>query len=263
MAFDAHGVNYLYSLSGFIVGMLVGFTGVGGGSLMTPLLVLLFGFAPSTAVGTDLLYASITKASGTIVHSVNGTIEWRIVRRLATGSLPATLLTLIALHYSGIKSPHTASVITSVLGFALILTAAALLLRKTLHERLGATIEKLPEDKIRLLTIALGAFLGVIVSLSSVGAGAIGATVLLLLYPKLPMARIVGTDIAHSVPLALIAGIGHWMLGSIDWLLLASLLIGSVPGIMIGSQLAAYVPDRLLRTVLAGTLFIVGAKLAI
>jgi uncharacterized membrane protein YfcA len=259
----AHGLNYLYSISGFIVGLLVGFTGVGGGSLMTPLLVLLFGFSPSVAVGTDLLYASITKASGTAVHNLNDTIDWRIVLRLAVGSLPATILTLLALHYFGVKSAGTASVITTILGFALILTAASLLLRETLAAHFGRFMETVSDEKITVLTIVLGAFLGFLVSITSVGAGAIGATVLILLYPTLPTARIVGTDIAHAVPLTLIAGLGHWLLGSVDWFLLASLLIGSIPGIIIGSQFAVYVPDRLLRTVLAGTLVLIGAKLAI
>lgn len=263
MTVDAHGFNYLFSVSGFIVGLLVGFTGVGGGSLMTPLLVLLFGFPPSVAVGTDLLYAAITKASGTAIHSLNGTIDWRIVRRLATGSIPATLLTLLGLKIFGVRSMATANLITTMLGIALILTAASLVFRKRLQAYLVHAVEKLSDEKIAALTVALGAFLGFIVSISSVGAGAIGATILILLYPKLPTARIVGADIAHAVPLTLIAGLGHWVLGSIDWLLLSSLLLGSLPGIMIGSQLAAYVPDRLLRTLLASTLAVVGLRLAI
>jgi uncharacterized protein len=263
MTVDWHGFNYLFSISGFVVGMLVGFTGVGGGSLMTPLLVLLFGFPPSVAVGTDLLYASITKAGGTVVHSFNGTVDWRIVRRLATGSLPATLMTLLALNFFGVRSHATASLITTILGLALMLTAVSLVFRQSLQAFLAKFTKNLTDKSTGILTIALGAFLGFLVSISSVGAGAIGATVLILLYPKLPMARIVGSDIAHAVPLTLIAGIGHWFLGSIDWMLLFSLLLGSLPGIAIGSQLAAYVPDRLLRTILASTLAVVGLRLAI
>lgn len=263
MTFAWHGFNFLYSISGFVVGMLVGFTGVGGGSLMTPLLVLLFGSSPSTAVGTDLLYAAITKVSGTLVHGRNGTVDWRVVGRLAAGSLPATLLTLFALKAFGLRSPGAASLITSFLGFALILTAVSLVFRRALQGYLVRFTENLSERTTGRLTIGLGAFLGILVSISSVGAGAIGATVLVLLYPKLPMARIVGSDIAHAVPLTLIAGIGHWYLGSIDWMLLASLLLGSLPGIAIGSQFAAYVPDRLLRTILASTLALVGLRLAI
>jgi uncharacterized membrane protein YfcA len=254
-------INPLYSISGFFVGALVGATGVGGGSIMTPLLVLLFGIAPGTAVGTDLLYAAVTKASGALVHGLNGTIEWRVVRRLAAGSAPATVLTLFALNYLG-ASPHGANgVITTSLGVALILTATMLVFRKWLLAHLAARMEGLSEARRRLLTNLLGAFLGVLVSVSSVGAGAIGVTILVLLYPNLRTAKIVGSDIAHAVPLTLIAGVGHWFLGSIDWILLVSLLIGSLPGIMIGSQLAAYLPDRVLRPLLAGTLAVVGAKL--
>ena len=257
-----HTINPLYSLSGFFIGMLVGFTGVGGGSLMTPLLVLLFGIHPATAVGTDLLYAGLTKSGGTIVHGLHGTVDWRITRRLAAGSIPATVLTLLALAEIGKQSDVTSHLITTVLGFALILTAIALLFRKWLLDNLARHVEGLSDRQTGLLTSLLGAVLGVLVSLSSVGAGAIGVTVLLLLYPKLPVARLVGSDIAHAVPLTLIAGAGHWFLGSIDWSLLVSLLIGSLPGIAIGSHFAARVPDRVLRPILASTLAVVGSKLA-
>ncbi len=256
-----HGINFVYSISGFLIGALVGFTGVGGGALMTPLLVLLFGIVPATAVGTDLIYASITKMSGTLVHSLHGTIEWGIVRRLATGSIPATIITILGLKYLGAK-PHGASgLITSVLGFALILTAITLIFRRWLHAHMARYVDGLPQRQTLYLTIALGAFLGVLVTISSVGAGAIGVTVLVLLYPQLPAARIVGSDIAHAVPLTFIAGIGHLFLGNVDWSLLIALLIGSLPGIAIGSHLAARVPDRVLRPVLASTLALTGLRL--
>jgi uncharacterized membrane protein YfcA len=258
-----HTLNPLYSLSGLAIGALVGFTGVGGGSLMTPLLVLLFGIHPATAVGTDLLYAGLTKISGTAVHGLNGAVDWRITRRLAAGSAPAAALTLIGLAYFGHDSKTASTVITTTLGFALIITAITLIFRAWLLAKVASTLEALNDSQIRLLTNLLGAVLGVLVSISSVGAGAIGVTVLLMLYPKLPTVRIVGSDIAHAVPLTLIAGTGHWFLGSIDWSLLVSLLIGSLPGIAIGSQLASRVPDRVLRPVLAGTLALVGARLAI
>jgi len=261
--FDWHDINFLYSISGFFVGGLVGFTGVGGGSLMTPLLVLLFGIAPSTAVGTDLLYASITKTSGTLVHGLHGTVDWRIVRRLALGSLPATVLTLFALKYFGAKEHGVSGLITTVLGFALLLTAVSLIFRKWLLAYLSRFVDGLSDKQTFYITTALGAFLGVLVSISSVGAGAIGVTVLVLLYPQLPAARIVGSDIAHAVPLTLVAGIGHLFLGSIDWILLVSLLIGSLPGIAIGSYFAARVPDRILRPVLASTLAVAGARLIV
>ena len=257
-----HTINPLYSLSGLVVGALVGFTGVGGGSLMTPLLVLLFGIHPATAVGTDLLYAGLTKSGGTLVHGLNRTIDWRITRRLAAGSVPAAAVTLLLLATLGRDTHNASSLITSVLGVALILTAVTLLFRKWILGRLARYAETLTDRQSRLYTNLLGAVIGVLVSLSSVGAGAIGVTVLLVLYPKLPTVRIVGSDIAHAVPLTLIAGAGHWYLGSVDWSLLVSLLIGSLPGIAIGSQLAAYVPDRVLRPVLASTLAVVGAKLS-
>lgn len=258
---EFHSINLLYSLSGFLIGGLVGFTGVGGGSLMTPLLVLGFGILPATAVGTDLLYATITKMSGTLVHGLNGTVEWRIVRRLATGSIPATILTILALKYLGVKQHGGSGLITSVLGFALILTAVTILSRKWLLAHLAHYVEGLPARQTLYLTIALGAFLGVLVSISSVGAGAIGVTALVLLYPQLPVARTVGSDIAHAMPLTFVAGIGHLFLGTVDWNLLIWLLIGSLPGIAIGSHLAARVPDRLLRPVLASTLALTGARL--
>ncbi|RFB80881.1 sulfite exporter TauE/SafE family protein [Methylovirgula sp. 4M-Z18] len=257
-----HAINPLYSLSGLFVGALVGFTGVGGGSLMTPLLVLLFGIHPSTAVGTDLLYAGLTKISGTLVHGKNDTVDWRITRRLATGSAPAAALTLAALAYFGHDNKATNDLISTTLGFALIITAITLVFRRWLLAALAERMAYLSDSRIRTLTILLGAFLGVLVSISSVGAGAIGVTALLILYPRLPTVRIVGSDIAHAVPLTLIAGAGHWLIGTIDWGLLVSLLIGSLPGIALGSLLAARVPDTILRPILAGTLILVGGRLA-
>ncbi len=257
-----HSLNPLYSLSGLVVGALVGLTGVGGGSLMTPLLVMLFGIHPATAVGTDLLYAGLTKISGSAVHSLNGAVDWRITRRLALGSVPAAALTLGALSHFGRDSKSVSDVITTVLGFALILTAIALVFRAWLQRTLAVRLDRLDERQIAALTVLLGGALGMLVSISSVGAGAIGVTVLVALYPKLPTVRIVGSDIAHAVPLTLIAGAGHWWIGSIDWPLLASLLIGSIPGIAIASSLASRVPDRMLRPVLAGALALIGGRLA-
>ena len=257
-----HAINPLYSISGLVVGLLVGFTGVGGGSLMTPLLVLLFGVHPSTAVGTDLLYAGLTKISGSAVHSLHGAVDWKIVRRLASGSAPAAALTLVGLSWFGGGSATTQHVISTTLGFALLLTAITLFSRKWLIARYGKLMERASDDKIAWLTVVLGAMLGVLVTISSVGAGALGVTVLIILYPKLPAVQIVGSDIAHAVPLTLIAGAGHWWMGSVDFAMLASLLIGSIPGIAIGSHYASRVPDRVLRPLMAGTLALVGGRLA-
>ena len=255
-----HEINPLYSLSGLAVGILVGFTGVGGGSLMTPLLVLVFGIHPSTAVGTDLLYAGLTKISGTAVHSLHGTVDWRVVRRLATGSAPAACLSLLALaHFGG--SPAVSHVISTTLGIALLMTAVTIMLRKWLIAHYGKMLEMASEAQIALFTTILGAILGVLVTISSVGAGALGVTALIILYPKMPTARIVGSDIAHAVPLTLIAGAGHWLMGSVNFPLLFSLLIGSIPGIAIGSHFAARAPERILRPLMAGTLALVGGKL--
>ena len=252
----------MYALSGFVVGALVGLTGVGGGSLMTPLLILLFGVNPAMAVGTDLLYAAVTKSGGVLVHGFNKTIDWRIVRRLAAGSVPATAVTIVIMSQIGVGGHAHHGLISSVLGIALVLTAIAIVFRKLLLDRLAPIMEAMSERRRAVLTVILGIVLGVFVSISSVGAGAIGVTVLLLLYPRAPLARIVGADIAHAVPLTLIAGLGHWYLGSVNWVILASLLVGSLPGIAIASQLAARAPDKILRIVMAGTLAVVGLRLA-
>jgi uncharacterized membrane protein YfcA len=252
----------LYVASGFGVGLLVGMTGVGGGSLMTPLLILLFGIHPSTAVGTDLLYAAATKTGGSAVHGFARSIHWPAVIRLASGSIPASVLTLLILWQLDLNPETARTLVNAVLSFALLLTAASLIFRKAMLESLGRRLERLDDRMIARATVLVGAALGVLVSISSVGAGAVGVTALLLLYPRLPMARIVGSDIAHAVPLTLIAGIGHWAMGAIDWHLMGVLLMGSLPGIVIGSYLASRVPEMALRLLLAATLVVVSAKLA-
>jgi uncharacterized membrane protein YfcA len=256
-----HTINPLYSLSGLAVGMLVGFTGVGGGSLMTPLLVLVFHIHPATAVGTDLLYAGATKTVGTAVHGASRTVDWGIVARLASGSAPAAILTLLAMVQFHAKAESSHGVITSVLGVALILTAAAILFRKMILDFFARRTAAITTRRRTIYTIVLGAVLGVLVSISSVGAGAIGVTVLLILYPALPASKLVGSDIAHAVPLTLIAGFGHWLMGDVNFTLLASLLVGSIPGIIVGSLLSARAPDSVLRPILASTLALVGGRL--
>jgi uncharacterized protein len=258
-----HGYGFLYTLSGFAVGMLVGMTGVGGGSLMTPILILIFGVHPVAAVGTDLLYAAATKTGGTLMHGFGHTIEWRIVARLAAGSVPMTALTLFVLSRFDISGGTGGGVVSIVLGIALFATAATLIFRRRLVLLYGRYVGELDERHTRALTIAMGALLGPLVSISSVGAGAIGVTVLILLYPRLSTARIVGSDIAHAVPLTLLAGIGHWIMGTIHWALLGSLLIGSLPGIVLGSHVAGRVPDVVLRLMLAATLIVVGGRLVL
>ncbi len=252
-------INPAYSISGFVIGVLVGLTGVGGGSLMTPLLVLVFGIHPATAVGTDLLYASITKTGGTAVHSLNKTVDWRIVGLLGAGSIPAAVVTVFLLNAYG--APAKPALISTTLGFALILTAISVAFRPWIAA-FAARLGEVSGRRVAVLTVVVGAALGVLVTISSVGAGALGVTALILLYPKLPTVRIVGSDIAHAVPLTLVGGIGHLWMGSVNGPLLASLLVGSIPGIIIGSQFSARVPDRVLRPILAATLLLVGGRMA-
>ena len=251
-----------YVVSGFAVGLLVGLTGVGGGSLMTPLLTLLFGISPTVAVGTDLAFASFTKTAGTFAHRFRGTIHWEIVRRLCIGALPAALAATLALKYFGALDAHMGQVIRYSIAGSVLLTVIAILFRA----RMQAWVQRHPEKQLhgaRLsgATILAGAILGCLVTISSIGAGAIGATLLVLLYPQLKPAEIAGTDIAYAVPLTAIAAMGHWWLGSINWELLGMLLLGSVPGITLGSLAAKAVPEKILRALLAMTLTGVAAKL--
>ncbi len=251
---------WLYSLSGLIVGCLVGLTGVGGGSLMTPLLIVLFGVHPTTAVGSDLLYAAVTKIVGTAVHGRHGSVDWTVTRRLAYGSVPAVCLTLgvVALH------PHTElddRFTTVTLGLVLLATVMLLLFRGALLRGIAASVERLRPGHVVALTIGTGAILGCLVTLTSVGSGAIGMTALLLLYPRLSPVRLVGSDLAHAVPLTLLAGFGHWLLGDVNLGLVGSLLAGSVPGVVLGSLISFRVPELVLRLVLACVLLLASVRL--
>jgi uncharacterized membrane protein YfcA len=256
-------IDPLYTLSGFCVGALVGLTGVGGGSLMAPVLILLFGVHPASAVGTDLLYAAVTKTGGTVIHGLIGTIDWRIVRLLASGSLPMAVLTVLVLSHFDMQSGQVEQVITRVLGLALLTTAVVLVFRTRLIVSLGVRGEQATGRWTALLTVVTGMALGVLVSLTSVGAGALGVPALVLLYPALPMERIVGSDIVHAVPLTLVGGISHWVAGSVNAPILVSLLIGSLPGIVAGSYATSYVSERAIRLALAAILVIVGGKLVL
>jgi uncharacterized membrane protein YfcA len=251
-----------YITAGFAVGLLVGMTGVGGGSLMTPLLTLLFGVSPSVAVGTDLAFASITKGAGTITHRFNGTVNWPIVRRLCLGALPAALIATLILSQFGALDARIGQVIRYSIAGSVMLTVVALLFRRRMLDWMKAHPERQLQGRaLNVATIVAGAVLGTLVTVSSIGAGAVGATLLVMLYPKLTPAEVAGTDIAYAVPLTAIAAAGHWWLGSIDWTLLVTLLIGSLPGITLGSMLARKVPERFLRALLAVTLTGVAAKL--
>jgi uncharacterized membrane protein YfcA len=250
----ADGIQIPYMVSGLGVGFIVGLSGVGGGALMTPVLVLWFGIHPASAVGTDLIYASITKGFGTLVHGLGRAIDWRIVGLLAGGSLPATLATTAVLHGYGAQDAHLAAVITRVLAYALIVTALGLVFRRALMRLVQRGPVRMGPVQRSAVTVGFGAALGVLVTVSSVGAGSLGVTVLVLLYPQLPVVRIIGTDIAHAVPLTLIAGLGHMSLGTVDAVVLVSLLAGSIPGVIAGSLLSPRVPDAALRYILATVL---------
>ncbi len=250
-----------YIIAGFLVGLLVGLTGVGGGSLMTPILMIFFNVKAAVAVGTDLLYASITKSVGIFAHGKLGNIDWRIVRLLCYGSIPAAIVTTIYLRYSDVASDSTVANIKFWLGIALLLTSLSVLFRNQLAQsaKKGHWINPAYTPA---LTVILGLVLGYMVTLTSVGAGALGVTALLILYPKVNITKIVGTDVAHAVPLTLVAGLGHVTLGTVDYQLLGTLLIGSIPGIWIGSHLSSKVAEHWIRTVLALILVYIGQKLA-
>jgi uncharacterized membrane protein YfcA len=246
-------------LSGFAVGAIVGMTGVGGGSLMTPLLLSVFKLSPAVAIGTDLWFAAITKAAGSASHHRAGHVDWRITGLLLAGSIPASVATIALMHFTGLTKGW-ASALTFSLGIALLLTAVTVAYRQAWHA-VGLRLERwLPASRLPALTVLSGLLLGVLVSLSSIGAGAIGATLLMLLYPRMASHRIVGTDIAHAVPLTLVAGIGHATLGHVNWELLGALLIGSIPGIWLGAQLTRKMPERLVRALLCTALVTAGLK---
>ncbi len=246
-------------VAGFAVGAVVGVTGVGGGSLMTPLLIGVFKLNPAVAIGTDLWFAAVTKSGGAIAHHRHGHVDRGITRLLLLGSLPSAVATIAWMHLTGATKAWS-SVLTLSLGIGLLLTAVVVAYRPA-WQRLGLRLEAwIPARRKPLLTILAGALLGVLVTLSSIGAGALGATLILLLYPRLPAPQVVGTDIAYAVPLTLVAGIGHATLGHVDWALLAALLVGSLPGIWLGARLTKSLPDKLIRSLLAGSLLIAGLK---
>ncbi|MDZ5601876.1 sulfite exporter TauE/SafE family protein [Pseudomonas sp. RP23018S] len=256
--------SFGFTIAGLIVGFIVGMTGVGGGSLMTPIL-LWFGINPATAVGTDLLYAAITKASGVWVHGRNKNIDWKITGWLSLGSVPAAALTLWFLSTLHADTSALNAVIKQGLAVVLILTAFAILFKSRLQafaSRHAGDHYHLSERTLNLLTVGTGVVLGVMVTLTSIGAGALGTVALFLLYPFLVTRRLVGTEIAHAVPLTLVAGLGHASMGNMDWSLLGYLLLGSLPGIYLGSHLTGRISDAVLRPCLAAMLLLIGCKLA-
>lgn len=260
-------MNLANGVAGLCVGLAVGMTGVGGGSLMTPILVLLFGFAPSTAVGTDLWFAAITKIVGGTLHHRHGAVDTQVLRRLCVGSVPAALLTLSFMYWTN-TGQSKEGFIVHALGGVLLFTAVMTLQRKRLQAFAARLRRAMPEAFKAAqppLTVLAGAILGVLVSLTSVGAGALGTAMLLYLYP-LRMenpARLVGTEIVHAIPLAIIAGIGHLFMGNVDLQLLLNLLLGSIPGVIVGSLVATKAPAGLLRAAISLILVAVSVRLIV
>lgn len=255
-----------YISAGAAVGLAIGLTGVGGGSLMTPLLIM-FGFPYNVAIGTDLLYAALTKAGGMVSHARQKTVQWRTVGFLAAGSLPASIITTQLLNSVFTDSGEYQGILTRSLGVMLVLTALVILLNNKLKTPTGrqqGVINQFIQRNSDAVVFACGIFLGVFVTLSSVGAGAFCAAILMVLYPRLPALKIVGTDIAHAVPLTLIAGLGHFLLlGNVDFMLLGCLLLGSLPAIHFGTAMATRLPGKLLQTTIASMLLLMGIKFAL
>ncbi len=253
-------------MSGAGVGFVIGLTGIGGGALMTPLLMMGFGVAPTLAVGTDLLFASITKLFGAAIHGRQGTIDWLVVRRLAAGSLPAAGLTSAVLAVYG-QQRIGQGLIVHTLGVAIVLTSAGLLLKSQLHaigRRLRTDMPVRFKAWQPALTVCAGIVLGILVTLTSVGAGALGTVAMVYLYPyRLTPAKIVGSDLAHALPLALVAGMGHLIIGNVDFGLLGWMLLGSIPGILIGSMVAMRVPSVWVARAIAFVLAVVGVRLLV
>ena len=257
-----------FTVAGLVVGIVVGATGVGGGALMTPILILGFGISPAVAVGTDLLFAAVTKAFGTVLHRNAGNVNWPIVGLLACGSLPASLMTVMFLNEQGI-SPEMEVLMKQALAGAIAFTSLSVLfkaglLRVVRNGNGSQHLDRLRVVRKRLrvpLTVLSGVFLGVLVTLSSVGAGVIGATILLLLYPRMRAIEVVGTDLAHAVPLTALAGLGHMHLGTTDLSMLAYLLLGSLPGIWLGSKVGMKLPDHVLKPIMAVILLVIGVSL--
>ena len=258
-AFDS-GIGF--SFAGLLVGLAVGATGVGGGSLMTPLLILFYGISPALAVGTDLLYASISKSFGVLLYRNRKSVDWSIVGWQALGSVPASLLTLVFLQHLG----HTGGLdrlIKITLSVAIIVTATFTLLHGTINSRLSRGSLAQGGREIgpvwqRGLTVAAGVLIGSVVTISSVGAGAIGMMLLLMLYPRHEPVKLVGSDLAHAVLITAIAGIGHARLGTIDYHLLGWLLLGAIPGIWLGSHVGFRLDGPSLKRAVACLLLLVG-----
>jgi uncharacterized membrane protein YfcA len=256
-------MDFSFILLGFIVAALVAMTGVGGGSIMSPVLILGMHVAPAVAVGTDLLYTAVTRAGAFWVYARQRQVEWRLAGRMLTGSLPAAFLTLGGLWLMGRSARDLDAMASVALSVALTASAGVILFRERLSALIAHRIPSSDGPLRNLLPIAAGVVIGVLVSLSSVGAGALGVTVLLLLFPSIKTRHLVGTDLAHGVVLALATGLGHMLIAKTDFALLGQLLLGTLPGIYVGTRLAGVLPELALRRAIAIVLLGVAVKLAV
>lgn len=257
-------INPMLVAAGALTGGLVGLTGVGGGALMTPLLLLVFGVAPLTAIGTDLWFAAITKLFATRIHHRNSLIDWVVVRRLWMGSLSAAAATLVWMKYHPIDE-ESATLLKTAIAVAVLITAVGLIAKRPLNT-LGKKLRTVDAQRFKalqpMLTVGAGGLLGMLVTLTSVGAGALGAVFLAYLYPfRLTAPRLIATDIVHAIPLAIFAGLGHLWIGNVNFGLMGSLLLGSIPAVMVGAILSSRLPHGLLRFILAMVLMLIGIRL--
>jgi hypothetical protein len=251
-------------VAGALTGLIVGMTGVGGGALMTPILLLFFGIAPATAVGTDLWFAALTKLVATRIHHGRGLIDWQVVKRLWLGSLVCSALAMAYLHWNPMSAGGFAT-LKKAIGGAVLLTALGLVFQTRLHAW-GRRMRINEPDRFKaaqpILTVLAGALLGLLVTLTSVGAGALGVVFLAHLYPlRLTPARLVATDLVHAIPLAAFAGLGHLVIGNVDFALLGNLLCGSIPAVIAGAMLSSRISQTVLRGILAVVLVAVGFRL--
>ncbi len=258
-------IDLAYAMAGALTGFVVGVTGVGGGALMTPILLIFFGVSPTTAIATDLWFAAVTKLVGARIHHTNGNVDWQVAKRLWLGSLPMALLVVVMANLGA----QVAKVdwLTKIIGSVVLITALGLLISPKLVTYARSRRIGQPEHFKAIqpaLTVVSGGVLGLSVALTSVGAGALGSVMLLYLYPlRMTPHRLVATDIVHAIPLAVVAGLGYLFAGMVDWWMLASLLLGSLPAVLLGSSLAGHLPARGIRIALALILCAAGIKVLV
>jgi len=258
-------IDAAFAAAGALTGFVVGLTGVGGGALMTPILLIFFGVSPTTAIATDLWFAAITKLVGARIHHTNGNVDWQVAKRMWLGSLPMALLIVVIVS----QGAQVAKVdwLTKAIGIVVLITALGLLISPKLVTYARSRRIGQPEHFKSIqpaLTVVSGGVLGLCVALTSVGAGALGSVMLLYLYPlRMTPHRLVATDIVHAIPLAVVAGLGYLFAGIVDWWMLASMLVGSIPTVLLGSLLAGKIPGRAIQIALATVLVAAGIKVLI